>query len=904
MPTPVGSPRPAVKLEPASSPSFPTAAAAARTLMDRGPTVGGTARSSTSELVSLLSADDFVGASDPGVDSQSDFGGGSAPSAGRSSVGSMEWTNSSSSVDWETTGGTILIDELRPSKSASAAASSRSSQTTRNSFPATAGGIKTEPSASCDDAGVVGLVAEKPPITVKLSRRVLKPSPQQQQQRRSGPADLDADRAAAKERARTVLQGSKLSSSTAMSDVESLDCEVDSLTSAAVGLASSSCPGPGRLSASPRLPGGGGTGPPGQLPKPGDKRPRVGGGNKLTGGTPAEKKQRRNDDGRKMSRKIYEFDEDNDVFVSAGGGQSTMTGKISTIKITKSEGRLQIQKPGAAMVSPGGSRPVHKSVVSSASGQVSGSAVRLGRPPGFPLRPVVRSKSLVVGPKSDAKAAGLPVARMKSSPAPVVSSGGGIMSASSSFTKPAVANTARPSTSSTAAAAKPRPVQPVAKKKGSLSAVIEKLSKGVSAGAEADKKVLYDDVRLAIIREGNKPSTPTREMSSSSSSSKSSMSAGTKRPEGVKESSVRLTAVPVRKQAASQVSDVSRSQAGMVRFTAPPASPPLLPANDQRPVVHSLQSQSVPKIPREQTYRPPAVGVQSVHPGVAAVARVSEVEVAEAGVRGMLTQPSVRTTPRPCAPLPTKSSPAAVDTAAGRMKTTPDAVVGRGVDATVAQSGEAAEEAVDQLHSARHFMDAMSRGSSRVCESGVVVERRLSPPRSPSPSPLTTVDVTKPTVVDTTDASCELGSVLSAAPPQLASLPVDLSADRVGRQPDAAAAAAVTSRFRPPSDASLRSPPCSPVTSLIIDCFPGSPVLVCASNATSSPVAGALSDSATSLPSDAAADDLGRVDRRQSASPGTSVGGGDTAASDIDDDLMNEALMMSADIANDQHAKL
>jgi len=816
----------------------------------------------------------------------------------------MEWTNSSSSVDWETTGSTILIDELRPSKSASAAASSRSSQTTRNSFPAAAGGIKTEPSASCDDAGMVGLVAEKPPITVKLSRRVQKPSPQQQQQRRSGPADLDADRAAAKERARTVLQGSKLSSSTAVSDVESLDCEVDSLTSAAVGLASSSCPGPGRLSASPRLPGGGGTGPPGQLPKPGDKRPRVGSGNKLTGGTPAEKKQRRNDDGRKMSRKIYEFDEDNDVFVSAGGGQSTMTGKISTIKITKSEGRLQIQKPGAAMVSPGSSRPVHKSVVSSASGQVSGSAVRLGRPPGFPLRPVVRSKSLVVGPKSDAKAAGLPVARMKSSPAPVVSSGGGIMSASSSFTKPAVANTARPSTSSTAAAAKPRPVQPVAKKKGSLSAVIEKLSKGVSAGAEADKKVLYDDVRLAIIREGNKPSTPTREMSSSSSSSKSIMSAGTKRPEGVKESSVRLTAVPVRKPAASQVSDVSRSQAGMVRFTAPPASPPLLPANDQRPVVHSLQSQPVPKIPREQTYRPPAVGVQSVHPGAAAVARVSEVEVAEAGARGMLTQPSVRTTPRPCAPLPTKSSPAAVDTAAGRMKTTPDAVVGRGVDATVAQSGEAAEEAVDQLHSARHFMDAMSRGSSRVCESGVVVERRLSPPRSPSPSPLTTVDVTKPTVVDTTDASCELGSVLSATPPQLASLPVDLSADRVGRQPDAAAAAAVTSRFRPPSDASLRSPPCSPVTSLIIDCFPGSPVLVCASNATSSPVAGALSDSAMSLPSDAAADDLGRVDRRQSASPGTSVGGGDTAASDIDDDLMNEALMMSADIANDQHAKL
>jgi len=44
------------------------------------------------------------------------------------------------------------------------------------------------------------------------------------------------------------------------------------------------------------------------------------------------------------------------------------------------------------------------------------------------------------------------------------------------------------------------------------------------------------------------------------------------------------------------------------------------------------------------------------------------------------------------------------------------------------------------------------------------------------------------------------------------------------------------------------------------------------------------------------------MSRRQSMSPAISVG--ETVSTDIDDDLMNEALMMSADVSGDQLGKL
>jgi len=900
MPVPTSSPRQPMKLEPISLLPFSNTKPLMSTPADHSRTFG-TPRCSTSELISLLSSDDFAGPASSTCDlvaeNQFDFNGSSkslpaasVPASGRTSATSMDWSNSSgvdAGVDWETS--STASDDLHQKS-----LTSKNSHVIKNSL--SSGGIKSEPTAIHDGAAVT--VQDKPPITVKFSRRMLKPS----SQRHSTP-DLDnaADRAAAKERAK-ASQAPKLNST--VSDLippESMDFEVDSLTSAVSVVASSS---PGRSSASPRLPGGG-TGPP-EISKPGEKRARVV-GNKLIGG-PAEKK-RRSDEGRKMSRKIYEFDDDNDVFVT-GGSQS---GKISTIKITKSEGRLQIQKSGAGLTP--GSHPVHKSM--SSSGQVSGSAVRLGRPPGFPLRPVVRSKSMMT-PKSDSKAVGLPVARVKQSPA-VVSSGG-MMPTSSSVTKTTVANTTKSSTNSTASVTKSKSLQPTAKRKGSLSAVIEKLSKGASAGAEPDKKVLYDDIRLAIIREGNKPSTPTREMSSSSTSSlsKSSIS-GTKRPDAVKESSVRLT-VPVRKppvSSGSQVADVVRSQAAMVRFTAPPASPPLV-ANEQRPP-HSLQSdaQLVPKIPREQsivTDKQPPGSLQSLRPNVG-VLRLSEVESAETVARGPLT-PTVMRMIRPpvsCSMLPAKSSPVSGETAA-RTKT-PDAYIGRGVDPALMQSVETPEEISERFHPARHFMDAMAH-SSRMCDSNVVVERRLSPPRSPSPTPASlqsgTLDLSKPTIIDTNDSNRASSEMMSSLTGSVSialdspNLPVDLSADSGSgtRQPDTSAV-----HFRTPSDVSLRSNSTrspsatgSPVASLIIDCFPGSPVLLSSSNAVSSPVATSLSDTATSVPSDT--DDSSRADicRRQSMSPVMSIG--ESATTDIDDDLMNEALMMSANVSSDQLGKL
>jgi len=905
VPDPNSSPRPPVKLEPVSSLSFSNSKPLMSTPADHSRTFS-TPRSSTSELINLLSSDNFASPaasmSDLNAENQLDFNGSlkslpsvSAATSGRTSAVSIDWSNSSSadvSVDWETS--STMSDDFRQKS-----VTSKNSQMIRNSL--LSGGIKTEPTAVHDGA-TAGLVAaqHKPPITVKFSRRILKPS----SQRHSTP-DLDStsDRTAVKERAK-ASQAPKLNSTTSdLVPPDSVDFEVDSLTSGVSSVASSS---PGRSSASPRLPGGG-TGPP-EILKPGEKRPRVG-GNKVIG-TPAEKK-RRSDEGRKMSRKIYEFDDDNDVFVS-GGSQS---GKISTIKITKSEGRLQIQKSDAVVSL--GSRSVHKST-SSASGQVSGSAVRLGRPPGFPLRPVVRSKSMMT-PKSDSKSPGLPVARMK--PNPTVVSSGGIMPASSSITKPTVANTTKSSTNSTAAVTKSKSVQPTAKRKGSLSAVIEKLSKGASAGAEPDKKVLYDDIRLAIIREGNKPSTPTREMSSSSSSSLSKSSISSiKRPDTVKDSSMRST-VPVRKppiSTGSQVADAGRSQAAMVRFTAPPASPPS-GANEHRPQ-HSLPCdvQLVPRIPRVQTVvadRQLPGSLASLRPNVA-VSRMSEVEAAEAGGRGILAQPVVRMTRPPvsCSSLPAKSSPVSCETAA-RTKT-PDAHTGRGVDPTLLQTVETSEEILDRFHPARHFMDAMAH-NSRVCDNSIVVERRLSPPRSPSPPSAAiqsgTLDLTKPTVIDANDSnrasSSELmssvtGSVSSAL--ECSNLPVDLSADSGISSKQTATSAA---HFRTPSDISLRSdstrsPPAtgSPVASLIIDCFPGSPVLLSSSNAVSSPITTSISDTATSVPSDT--DDSSRADmcRRQSVSPVMSVG--ETATADIDDDLMNEALMLSAEVSNDQLGKL
>ena len=903
VPTPVSSPSQPVKLEPVSLTSFSNTKPPMSTPVDHSRTFN---TSSTSELINLLSSDDFAspgaGASDVSVENQFDFNGSlksppsvSVAASGRTSSLTVDWSNSSSvdvSVDFETSSTT---SDDRPKS-----VSSKNSQIMRNSLPS--GGIKMEPT-TVHEGATAGLVAvqDKPPITVKFSRRILKPAPQ----RRSNPdSESTADRAAGKERIKAT-QAPKLNSTTSdLVSPESLDFEVNSLTSVVSSIASSS---PGRSSASPRLPGGA-AGPP-EIPKVGEKRPRVV-GNKLIG-TPAEKK-RRSDEGRKNSRKIYEFDDDNDVFVS-GGSQS---GKISTIKITKSfEGRLQIQKSGAA-AGPG-SRPVHKSVTSG-SGQASGSAVRLGRPPGFPLRPVARSKS-VMTPKSDPKALGLPAARMK--PSPTVSSSGGIMPASSSVTKPTVASTTKSSTYSTSAVTKSKSVQSTVKRKGSLSAVIEKLSKGAAAGAEPDKKVLYDDIRLAIIREGNKPSTPTREMSSSASLSlsKSSIS-GVKRPDTVKESSVRLAA-PVRKppiSAGSQVADVGRSQAAMVRFTAPPASPPSA-GNEQRPP-HTPQYDVlvVPKIPREQQAnaadRQLPGSLQSLRPSVA-VSRLSEVEANESGVRGTLTQPVVRMIrpPASCTVLPAKSSPVSGETT-GRTKT-PDAHIGRGVDTASLQSVETSDEISERFHSARHFMDAMAH-SSRVCDSNVVVDRRFSPPRSPSPPSVTihsgTLDLTKPTVIDTADnsrASAELMSSMTGSVSSTleSNLPVDLSADSsVGsRQPDVS-----SGYFCTPSDVSLRSNSTrspsggtgSPVASLIIDCYPGSPVILSSSNAVSSPVATSVSDTATSLPSDT--DDSSRADmcRRQSMSPVTSVG--ETATTDIDDDLMNEALIMSADVSNDQLGKL
>ena len=177
MPTANSSPHPPIKIEPFTQ-SFPNTKPLTSTPANPSRTFS-TPRSSTSELISLLSSDDFTapGAirSDLSAENQFDFNGSlkslssmsSAP-AGRTSAAAMDWSNSSSvdmGVDWETS--STMPDDLRQKSAAS-----KGSHMMRNSL--TSAGVKTE-LTMVHDGATAGLVAahDKQQITVKFSRRTV-----------------------------------------------------------------------------------------------------------------------------------------------------------------------------------------------------------------------------------------------------------------------------------------------------------------------------------------------------------------------------------------------------------------------------------------------------------------------------------------------------------------------------------------------------------------------------------------------------------------------------------------------------------------------------------------------------------------------------------------------------------
>lgn len=911
-----------------------------------------------------------------------------------------ETATSIDGMNWETSP-LVSTDEVGPRS-----ATPKSNHVNHGNSVSSAVIIKSEVIAGDELAPASVVTANsKPPITVKLKRRVVKPN-----QRRGTPqSDSALDRPAWKER---VKQSVKFHSSACESSPgEALDFEVDGLTSSVRGVSPVS---PSRCSSSPRLPGGGML--VADQAKVGEKRPRV---MSKAGRLPAEKKQRK-DDSRKLSRKIYEFDDDGDVFVNS----SAPVEKISTIKITKSDGRLQIQHPvrsSSVVVSSTGRslQQVHKTSASALGGTShSLTGQKLNRSSSLPVRPPVRPKS-TASPRTDAKNfSASPVARPKQLQGIQSNSDSSGLAQLTSTAAKVVSSTSKPTQSSgsfNSGSSTKTKVSTTAGgiKKSSLNAVIDKLTKSATSGTEPSGKELYDQIRLEIIREGNKPSTPTRDLSSA----KTSSTVIAKRPDTPKDASVSRPPIPIRKPvvttSAAPVSSVNAElpPRSVVRFTAPPASPPTVAAS--RIFVETV-SVVVPRIPRDQL----TLSVDRVQPGATTGAFTprppqAPVRPPEHPVGNVEPGSGFRMMPGPRPPRPQNQSHGvhlqSPTFETPRYRTQDIAVVSRNAeqvphaaDPLPRPTGERlnADETADRL-ATRHFMDAMMNSSAAATEtstpavtSAPLVDRRLSPPRSPSPTPVTqpvstqnvesastTGDgsssakwVTKTSQQAVSDASVDVAKPLASsglARPRMGQelaleltvrKPSSLAAASAGgsiSKPDSnvderksvsvdemvehAAAAADSFAARSPaakraesnSDRktsssstnrnTMRSPhsPNSPDASLIIDCFPGTPVVPLpavsvasppqvqqqqpqqqqlpmvsapAELAHHSPAAKTSSSSPSCVVVDV--DDMrsspshsGDVINRELVSP---VASDDCTATngDIDDDLMNEALIL------------
>ena len=618
---------------------------------------------------------------------------------------------------------------------------------------------------------------EKPPIKVRLDKRsFLKDSPNPVL-----PDNFGDHR---------NLNSNKLSSSLSDLPVDiSVDREVDILTSGGGGT-SSVVPNilAGRCSSSPRLSAGGAKRLDGKESERGIKRIRSSKGTSLE---IADKKQKR-EELKKLSKKqkIYEFDDE-----EASGSTSTTfpMEKINTIKITNSGGKLQIQNPMKS------SRPVSSSKFSSTvirHAAPAAIAVQRGTKnltsqltPSPRMTKVAclnvpsRSKSESGLTKPDSKLIKTPTIKLKPLTIPAgqpVSTGvsvsqSPVVGKSTTVTvKPSSQNVSNP-------VGKVKVPADVKFRKGSLSLVIDNLMKkqhsstSVSGGAgegAVGQKEIYDAIRLEIIREGNKPSTPTREQmvaktAGSTATSKKSADVATVKPASTSQAAPKSYSIQKLPSKSSSVGSSVPNQGAPVGkvSVATFVSTPTVSTKVIKDVSLLNAVQKTDSIPSSftattaslKTVAVTCTPVTNVAPDVVydftKASSVNSQLTTSSGVQSLATPLVTRTLSvpgnpprmvrfnavlRPSHPMvptrPPVKPPSLMD---ARPTLTP-----LSLDRSMSYPCSKITEITDRLAS-RHFLDIMTSSSSSstsvnqpatTSEGGVVVERLLSPPRSPSPT--------------------------------------------------------------------------------------------------------------------------------------------------------------------------
>lgn len=640
----------------------------------------------------------------------------------------------------------------------------------------------------------------KPPIRVKLSKRTL-PRESSSLETVGAVTDIVCWKERMKEERQ--LHGSKLSLS--LSDISSdiwADTEVDGLTS---GVASSpkviGVPS-GRCSSSPRLtkPSNNGV----KQFQVGEKRPRT----EKTGLETIEKKLKKSDDLIKKtiakgmpnggmscspssssmtasSTSLQATSTSSSSSLLPSSTHSISASKISTIKITNCGGKLHIQNSLKNTPSGGqGGKSLANSVRGFGNGssynpphQIRCAAIPRGSkpPPSSVLLPkVVRPGNLsihginrskpdavrrTVNQKTDNKLSRTATVKLKpisagSSSAVAVAAATTVTSATpvqvKSSTKPAtVGNSVGKNRSHTKGLLVV--IDNLMKKQHSTSSMGS--SVGDSGGAAVAQKELYDAIRLEIIREGNKPSTPTRETNSLAKTPTPQKKAEITRADGVKSTSDAWTGSTSAAAAAPSKTNsplLNRSRNGLPgktpeiisnrkasssshlgssgnfgRKSASDCSDSDIIRNQPFVVFEPLTATDLPGLAIEScsSVLPRPLNPSSNHSlklvdtPVLFSSQSTDAGIEVSCVSTTISSPSVSS--EPDKPLPHNSDSFVKQ----QMKS--DITVSTLDPAIHSRSMEAPD---------RHFLDAVTQPKPALDESDSGVERLLSPPQSPSPN--------------------------------------------------------------------------------------------------------------------------------------------------------------------------
>lgn len=648
---------------------------------------------------------------------------------------------------------------------------------------------------------------DKPPIKVILNRRTL------QQQCQGENLYQMNDHSFWKEKPRDRKLTHSVKSSPSMPEYVvdlSADREVDSLTCGGI-VAAGLKAAAGRSSASP------------QVSKSIDrkdgvrsaKRPKT----SKTSLEPGEKRAKR-EDGKKSSKKKKVSDDDDDSIADDASSTSSSIHpmeRITTIKITNSGGKLQIQNPVkevSAVNIIGGKSPTivvrnsatptpttaAQKISKPSPSSVTLMPTKLNRPTILTSRVPNRSKSDSGGNASaggggtDLKLNKTPTVKLKqlavvtSRPGvvnpgtmtPHVVKGSTQLSKSGGFSGGLVATPANRLRANASIDSK-------LARKGSLSSVIDTLMKKQHCGSSSQgsnreghvvsQKKILDAIRIQIIREGNKPSAPTRELGANTVKSSSSLTQTMMRKsdagkvDPVKAMEIASRVVQTTQASLPKLSMPSKVMPNGMLAKNSVSLGPVTPVTSYRSTAPSSSEKSqildssvifskpsrepVSTVPTMDAIRPYELPVTMCKPsyvsGTPTTPSVSMPSVAlpphmrpvcDVGRMRPPFLPSLPTPPLPFVP-PTNVSPTIRMMPIGNpggMRGPPPPPV----PVTSPFSGKPAQQAGSPVpgHSSklneitdrltrRHFTDVVTPGS--VDESGGGHERCFSPPRSPSP---------------------------------------------------------------------------------------------------------------------------------------------------------------------------